>query len=169
MYLDADDLVDSRVVATARESIVDQRTAGIVTAGVAIDYPSGNALVLPDPRLGGLHFHEVCGSSTVACIDPGASDLVRRDPHAALGSHHEWHRSAARAGLDLARLPVCGGYFVNTSESHSEHYGPSADWKREFARRVAKLGSPIAPEHADQLGLDAEFPMRSLRGAAWIE
>lgn len=154
MYLDADDLVDRRLVAMARTMIGAEHVGGWVGEGVIVDYPTWRAVSLPDPRVYNGPFHELCGSSTVARIEPGSDDPSRRDPHAALGSHHLWPARAAELGVTLARLPVSGGYLVNTSQNHSESHGPFSEWRRALNAAVAAHGVPLAPDLARRFALE---------------
>lgn len=153
MFLDADDLVDRRLVETARAAIGPEHLGGWVGDGIIVDFPTGRAVALPDARVYNGAFHEICGSSTVARIEPASADPVRRDPHEALGSHHVWPSRAAELGVALVRLPVAGAYLVNTSQNHSESHGPFADWRRRLNAAVAEHGTPLSPELARGFGL----------------
>ena len=153
MYLDADDLVDRRVVEVARGAIGREQVGAVVGKGVIVDLVSLRAGVLPDRRIYGGPFHELCGSSTVARIEPASADPVRRDPYEVLGSHHVWPSRAAEAGLSLAWLDVWGAYLVNTSQNHSETYGPYAEWRRSLNAALASQGRPFGSDLAALFGL----------------
>ncbi len=153
MYLDADDLIDRNLVSAARAGIGPSQIGAIVANGLILDYRSWRAAPLPDPRIFDGPFHAICGSSTIARIDPDASDPVRRDPHEALGSHHLWTDAADDLGLDLARLPVWGAYIVNSSLNHSETYAPQADWRRSLAAAIVRHGRPLSPSERARFGL----------------
>ncbi len=149
MFLDADDWVDRDLVRAARASIAPADVGGLIGEGVAVDVASGRAARFPVSADFPAAFHELCGSSTVGRVEPASGDAVRRDPHAVLGSHHEWAENAARDGHRLARLDVRGAYLVGTGESHSEKQGPYAAWRRAFARAVRDAGEPLdAVEYA---------------------
>lgn len=152
MYVDGDDLVDSDTVLCARRSIGASECGGIVASGLAIDFETGQAAALPDPRLFGLEFHRVCGSSVIGRI--GA-----RDAFDELGWHSGWAEAAAGRGERLARLPLTGGYLVNTGESHSERHGPFSSWRREFARRVRRFGRELSERERLRLGMAADEPV----------
>lgn len=160
MYLDADDLIDTRLVETARALINRSDVGAIVEHGVAIDFSRLRALRLPDRQVFDGEFHRLCGSSTIARVEPDSPDPLRRDPYDLLGSHHRWLEAAHEANVSLVRLPVWGGYLVNTAENHSELHGPFADWRRRFNAGVAAQGAPLDRDLASRFGLTLE-EMRS--------
>ncbi|WP_126173550.1 hypothetical protein [Altericroceibacterium xinjiangense] len=149
MYCDADDLVDRRTVEISRKLIGPGIIGGLVQDGFAIDHRSGHALPLPHPDAFDGPFHRLCGSSTVARLEPG-----QPVPHDRLGSHHEWDARAREIGETLAMLPLEGAYLVNSGENHSEHQGPFALWRRRFARTVAEQGRPLSAETRYRLGME---------------
>ncbi|KXF78492.1 hypothetical protein ATN84_01470 [Paramesorhizobium deserti] len=153
MYLDADDLVGRNLVETARRLIGPGQVGGVIDKGFVIDFTSLCAAKLPDSRIFDGDFHHLCGSSTIARIEPDSLDAMRRDPHRELGSHHVWLETAAEAGVDIVRLPVPVGYLVNTDENHSENHGPYAGWRRDFNRAVRTFGRPIEDDIATRFGL----------------
>ncbi|MBB2969891.1 hypothetical protein [Mesorhizobium sp. RMAD-H1] len=153
MYLDADDLVGRKLVETARRLIGPGQIGGVIDTGFVIDFASLSAVRLPDIRVFDGDFHHLCGSSTIARLEPESPDPMRRDPHRELGSHHVWLEAAAEAGVNLVRLPVPVGYLVNTEENHSEHHGPFAEWRSSFNRTVRSLGQPIGDDIARRFGL----------------
>lgn len=154
MYLDADDLIDHRLVETARARIWPGHLGAVVDRGVMLDFPTLRAIELPCPGVHDGAFVELCGSSTVARVQPDSPDPALRDPHATLGSHHLWLRTAEERGLPLARLPVWGAYLVNTAQNHSETHGPFADWRRALNEAVASQGRPLGRAAAERLGVD---------------
>jgi hypothetical protein len=164
MYLDADDLVDRRLVEAARTLIRPEHAGGVIGRGVIVDFATWRAAPVPHPRIFDGGFHELCGSSTIGRIAPESPDPMRRDPHEALGSHHVWPESAARIGVRLAALPVSGAYLVNTSQNHSERHGPHAGWRRALNAAVAREGRPFGGELATRFGLAPER-VRRLRRA----
>jgi hypothetical protein len=143
MYLDADDWIDARLVETARRAIGPEHVGGIVDTGFAIDFRNLTVTPLPHPRVFAGGFHRLCGSSVVARMRPQDSDAFRRDPWSMIVSHHEWIEAARAQEAAVARLPVAGGYLINTSENHSELYGPYAEWRRGI-RRSRGSGGPAA-------------------------
>ena len=153
MYLDADDLVDRHLVEIARAEIRPEHVGGVVDKGVIADFETWRAISLPEPRVYNGRFHELCGSSTIGRIEPDSPDAVRRDPHEALGSHHRWPERANEIGVELAKLPVWGAYLVNTSQNHSEAFGPFAEWRRTLNASVAREGSPLSPDMESRFGL----------------
>ncbi|MBB5281863.1 hypothetical protein [Pacificimonas flava] len=153
MYLDADDLVDVSTVEVARQLMGDEKPAGLVREGFAIDAMSGNALAIPDASAFNRPFHQLCGSTTVARITPGEENAIDL-----LGSHHLWEERAEELRLNLAKLPLCGGYLVNSGENHSENQGPFADWRRSFAQAVAQRGRRVSPRLVRQLGVSGAEP-----------
>ncbi|MFC6487621.1 hypothetical protein [Nitratireductor sp. GCM10026969] len=157
MYLDADDLVASYLVETARRLITPQRVGAVLDRGYVVDFGTLHAVELPDGRVFDGGFHRLCGSSTIARVEPASSDPMRFDPHETLGSHHLWPESAREAGVDLVRLPVPGAYFVNTDENHSELYGPFAEWRRTFNAAVRSMGVPLDGHVAARFGLTREI------------
>lgn len=156
MYLDADDLVDRRVVQAARAQIGREAVGAVVGRGIIVDFVSLRAASLPDRRVYDGPFHELCGSSTIARIETESGDPVRRDPYAVLGSHHVWPAQAKANGLRLTWLDVWGAYFVNTGQNHSETYGPFAAWRRELNAALAEAGEPFGPALANHFGLSRE-------------
>jgi hypothetical protein len=153
MLLDADDWVDVGLVEAARAAIGPDEVGGLVETGFAVDFRSLRAAALPDPRIFAGGFHRLCGSSTVSWLRPEASDPVRRDPFDALRSHHRWTEAAEEHGVRLARLPVEGGYLINTSENHSDLHGPYLDWRRGFTAAVSRHGRPVDAALAGRFGL----------------
>ena len=155
MFLDADDRVATDVVARARAALGPHHVGALVGAGHALDYSSGRTLPFPIGGGFGQAFHELCGSSTVARVVPGAPDLLRSDPHAALGSHHEWAGAAARRGVALARLDTVGAYLIGTGANHSERESPVAAWRRRITDEVCRRGEPLTASLAGRFGLHA--------------
>lgn len=74
-----------------------------------------------------------------------------------LGSHHVWLEATEEAGVSLVRLPVTGGYLVNTEESHSELHGPFGTWCHELNRAVRIFGAPLDDRLAACFGLTLEL------------
>lgn len=153
MFLDADDWVDRELVSTARARMGTGVVAALIDHGYAFDMPSGRAARFP--VAGGFEgaFHQLCGSSTVARIDPENDNPVFRDPRMMLGWHAGWHRVAAELGLPLVRLDLKGVYVVGTEQSHSERDGPYAAWRRDFAGTVRAVGRPLRDAEWRRFGL----------------
>jgi hypothetical protein len=156
MFLDADDWVDVRLVEAARATIGPSHVGGLIVAGFATDFRTLRAAPVPHPRLFDGDFHRICGSSTVARIEPNAADPLRRDPCSLLHEHYRWVEVAREHGAELARLAVAGNYVVNTSGNHSEVHGPYADWRRRFNRGLRREGSVIDAAFAARFGLRLE-------------
>lgn len=156
MALDADDLVDARLVETARRCMGAHADGGLVGAGFAVDFRRLRGSPLPLRGMPGLEFHHVCGASTVARLRPELADPRRRNAFRLLRSHHEWVEAAAEHGASLVRLPVAGAYVVNTSENHSELHGPHAAWRRAFVSRLGRCGSVLDQDFASRFGLELE-------------
>jgi hypothetical protein len=154
MFLDADDWVSRDLVRAARATITPGDVGAIITDGVALDYATLRAAAFPlgDTFAGG--FHELCGSCTIGRVVPDSDDPLLRDPHTALGSHHEWATGAERQGVSLARLPVGGVYMVGTGQNHSERQGPFAAWRRAVTESVRRDGTPVDPAMAETFGQD---------------
>ena len=155
----ADDWVDRDLVAVARAGIGREQVGGLGAHGGAVDVASGRAAPFP---LDGFAFHELCGSSTVARVDPAGAREVDRDPHAVLGSHGDW----ARSGWPLAMLDVWGAYLVGTGQSHSEDAGPHAEWRRGFAEAVRRTGQTLDGKTMVRFGLSEETPALIAQAAA---
>jgi len=153
MPLDADDWTDVRLVETARRAIGVDAVGGLIEAGFATDVQSLRSAPLPLPRVPGVGFHHVCGSSTVARLQPGHADPLRRNPAKLLRSHHEWAEAAAEHGADLVRLPLVGNYVVNTTENHSERHGPHAAWRGTFVEHVNRDGAALDDAFVSRFGL----------------
>jgi hypothetical protein len=156
MFLDADDWVDVRLVEAARAAIGPGHVGGLIVAGFATDFRTLRAAAVPHPRLFDGGFHRICGSSTVARIEPDVPDPLRRDPCGVLHEHYRWVEVAREHGAELARLAVSGNYVVNTSGNHSEVHGPYADWRRHFNQGVSREGSVIDAAFATRFGLRLE-------------
>lgn len=154
MFLDADDWVANDVVRRARETIGPQHVGGVIGSGVALDYQSGRSMPFPIPGTTDAAFHRLCGSSTIARVVTDTSDPLLLDPHAALGSHHEWPDSAARIGVPLAWLDTSGTYLIGTGQNHSERAGPFAQWRREITQVVRTYGRPMDEGLARRFGQD---------------
>lgn len=153
MLLDADDWLDVRCVEAVRATLAPDEVGALIESGFAIDLQSLRAARLPHPRTFDRPFHRLCGSSTVARLRPAEADPLRRDPCQVLGSHHEWAELAREHGVALPRLPVSGGYLINTSENHSEVHGPYADWRETFTAAVNREGDPVDDAFAARFGL----------------
>lgn len=162
MFLDADDWVSSDLVRTARSTMKPDDVGAIVSDGYALDHASLRVLRFPIADAFNGEFHELCGSSTIGRVVPDSSDPIRLDPHEALGSHHQWLKSASDQNVALARLAVAGMYLVGTGQNHSEQHGPNGDWRKNVTEVVRQSGVPLEP------GLAAEFGQSStcLTGSA---
>ena len=156
MLLDADDWADRRTVEASRTALTGEAVGGLIETGWAVDARTLRAAALPDARLFEGGYHRLCGSSTVAVLRPEADDPVRRDPFTHLRSHHQWTEAAGALGVELASLPVEGGYLVNTGENHSDLYGPHASWRRGFIAAVNRHGRPLDRALAARFGLTVE-------------
>lgn len=153
MLLDADDWADRRMVEAARAAIGPVQVGGLTPAGFVTDFRTLHTAPLPHPRIFAGEFHRLCGSSTVALLRPHEADALRRDPFSILRSHHQWLEVARKHGMELAWLPVCGNYLINTSENHSEIHGPHLAWRRAFTAAVNREGRPMDAALAARFGL----------------
>jgi len=153
MFVDADDWVDSRLVAAARATIGAETIGGIVGRGFATDFRTLRAAPVPHPAIFDGGFDRVCGSSVIARLRPDDPDPIRRDPFARLHEHYRWADLAEELGAPVARLPVAGNYLVNSSANHSETHGPFTDWRRGFTRAVNREGRAIDEAFARRFGL----------------
>ena len=152
MFLDADDWVSSDLVRTTRLTMKPDDVGAIVSDGYALDHASLKVQRFP---VGGSFegaFHELCGSSTIGRVVPDSSELVRLDPHAALGSHHQWLENAIDQNVSLARLATAGMYLVGTGQNHSEEHGPNAGWRKDVAAAVRQSGITISSSLAAKFG-----------------
>lgn len=154
MFLDADDWVDTRLVATARAVLGTAHLGGLITTGLAIDIRSLRSAAIPHPQIFDRAFHRICGSSMIARLDPAHADPLRRNPYAVLHEHYLAIETAQRHGADLIELPLVGSYLVNTSENHSETHGPFAEWRRTFSEEIVREGRPLDQQSASRFGLD---------------
>jgi hypothetical protein len=155
MFLDADDWVSSDLVETARSTMEPGDVGAIVGEGYALDHASLRVQRFPIAGAFAGEFHELCGSSTIGRVVPDSSELIRLDPHAALGSHHQWLQSAVEQNVSLARLTTLGMYLVGTGQNHSEEHGPNAGWRKDVTAAVRQSGVLI------DASLAAEFGQRS--------
>ena len=154
MFLDADDWIARDLVATARATLRPGDVGAVVLHGHALDYRTMRATPFP---LGDVYpgpFHGLCGSSTIGRIMPGAAQPHRIDPHAVLGSHHEWPDRAEALGLPLARLDTSGVYLVGTGQNHSEEHGPFTDWRTQVTAAVRARGQVLTADLAQRYGQD---------------
>ena len=153
MLLDADDWVDTRLVATARATIRPGDIGAVIESGFAIDARAGRALPIPHadfPK----GFDRLCGSSIVARLDPSAGDPLHRDPLAVLHEHYRFADLARGHGALCRPLDVAGAYVVNTAANHSETHGPFAAWRRSFNEAVLRDGLPVDDRFLSRFGLD---------------
>jgi hypothetical protein len=153
MFLDADDWVDRRLVAAARAMIGQDRLGGVIDAGFATDLRNLRAAPIPHPGIFDGEFHRLCGSSTIARLDPESSDQLRRDPYQVLHEHYRWIEVAREHGDEPLRLPLHGNYVINTSVNHSEIDGPFAAWRQSFSHAVSREGEDIDDRFLGQFGL----------------
>ncbi len=165
MFLDADDWVSRDLVAVARATIAPGDAGAILGHGFALDHASLRVSPFPIPGAYDGAFHRLCGSSTIGRVIPGSAEPLRLDPHAALGSHHEWEESALRRGASLARLDCAGIYMIGTGQNHSEREGPFAAWRREVTRAVRTGGTPLDARLAARFGQNLDR-LRAAGGAA---
>ncbi len=154
MILDADDWVDTRLVATVRATIAPGEIGAVIEDGFAIDLRSGRALPIPNEVFAD-DFDRLCGSSVVARIDPRGRDALHRDPYAVLHEHYRFAQLAREHGATCRRLDVAGAYVVNTRANHSEVHGPFAEWRRGFNEAVARDGFPADDLFLSRFGLCA--------------
>jgi hypothetical protein len=162
MFLDADDWVDRRLVATVRASIGDEHVGGYIANGFVTDLHTLRSAPVPHPQVFDQDFHRLCGSSTVAKLRPGDLSPVRRDPHTILHEHYRWVEVAAEHGAALVPLDLSGNYVVNTAENHSELHGPFADWRRRLIADVNAAGQEASAALLNQFGLDRPLIQQTL-------
>jgi hypothetical protein len=160
MLLDADDWVDQRTVATGRANIGADHIGGLIDAGLIMDFQTLRIAPLPHPEIFAGEFYRLCGTSTVALLRPNDPDPLRRDPFSILRSHHQWMEVAQQNGATLAALPLSANYLVNTTENHSDIYGPYQDWRRTLIQSVNDIGIDLDEATASQFGLTS-FEVRS--------
>ncbi len=162
MLLDADDWVDVRTVARARTAIRPADVGGVIERGYATDLRGLRALALPDATYFDRGFDKLCGSSTIARLDPRAEAPIRRDPYAVLHEHYQWEMVCRAQGVSWTSLPLVGNYVVNTGSSHSELHGAFAPWRADFNRGVARDGFDADDAFLSRFGLsrDALRPLR---------
>jgi len=156
MFLDADDWVPRELVRVARAQIRPDQAGAVLGDGFALDFASGKAMRFPITGAFEGAFHQLCGSSTIGRIVPGAADPLGADPHATLGSHHQWPEAARSIGASLAWLELPGAYLVGTGENHSEHHGPLGEWRRQVTRAVRLHGRPLEAEQAARFGQELD-------------
>lgn len=173
MFLDADDWVDTRLVAAARATLAPGDLGGVIASGFACDVVSGRALPIPNAEAFSEGFDRLCGSSVVARLDPGAADDLHRDPYRVLHEHYRFAELCRAEGARVRRLDVAGAYVVNTAANHSERHGPFAEWRRSFNAVVAGSGRVMDDAFLGQFGLTREqlagfasSPVQRGRGAA---
>lgn len=153
MLLDADDWLERGFVAAARAAVRPERLGGVVERGTLLNLRARRAANLPDPRIFGGPFHQVCGSSGVFRLRPEAADPFRRSPLAHLPVHSRWVDDARARGLELAVIEAETAYLVNTGENNSETVGPHAGWKAGVVREVERLGREVDEAEARRWGL----------------
>ncbi len=153
MLLDADDWVDTRTVARARREIGPDQVGGVIETGFATDIRSLRAVALPNAILFNKGFDQLCGSSTIARLDPSAAPGIRRDPYAVLHEHYQWAELCGVHGVTYATLTVTGNYVVNTTASHSENHGNFVAWRGDFNRGVQREGFAVTDDFLARFGL----------------
>jgi hypothetical protein len=104
MFVDADDWVETKMIAAARATITPDHVGGFIETG---DIRRLRAAALPDPRIFPGGFQRLCGSSTVARLVPGCRDPLRRNPHAVLHEHFRWPEAACEHGARVAGGGLC--------------------------------------------------------------
>ena len=154
MILDADDWVDTSLVAAARATIAPGEIGAVIERGFAVDPRGGRALPIPN-EVFAEGFNRLCGSSVVVRIDPQGRNALHRDPFAVLHEHYRFAELAREHGATCRRLDVDGAYVVNTRANHSEQHGPFADWRRSFNDAVARDGFPADDVFLSRFGLCA--------------
>lgn len=157
MFLDADDWVRRDLVRVARATIAPGHVGALIGDGFALDHTSMRLSRFPIAGAFDGPFHGLCGSSTIGRVVPDSTDPLRLDPHAALGSHHDWAATAACLGASLARLDTAGVYLVGTGQNHSERQGPFAAWRRAVTATVRRDGVPVDAGFAARFG--QELPL----------
>ena len=153
MFVDADDWIDTRLVATARATIAPGQVGGTIVRGWAVDPHGGRALPIPHAAFG-QSFDRLCGSSVVARLDPLGGDALHRDPYAVLHEHYRFTELVGECGASCGLLDVEGAYVVNTTANHSEVHGPFAAWRRTFNDQVTRDGVPMDDRFLFRFGLD---------------
>ncbi len=156
MFLDADDWVDTRLVSSARATILPGQIGAVIDRGYAIDLCGGRALPIPHAVFD-KSFDRLCGSSVVARLDPDAPDALHRDPYATLHEHYRFADLAREHGALCRPLDVLGAYVVNTSANHSEVHGPFAAWRRSLNEAIMRDGSPTNDRWLSRFGLDRDM------------
>ena len=166
MLLDADDWVDVHTVARARTFIRPADVGGVIERGFATDPRSLRALAVPDPTSFDGGFDKLCGSSTVARLDPNGATAIRRDPTAILHEHYRWDEVCRAHDVPWASLPLAGNYVVNTGANHSELHGAFVPWRTDFNRDVMRCGFAVDDTFLARFGLscDALRPLRARLG-----
>ena len=156
MFVDADDWVDTRIVASVRAGVgaaADGPVGGVIRHGYAIDLRNRRALPIPSAGAFTGGFYELCGSSTVARIDPGAEATIRRDPYALLHEHYRWEDTCREHGVASAPLDVVGADVTNTPAHQSTSHGPVTSWRRDFDVAVATEGRDVDDAFLARFGL----------------
>lgn len=153
MVLDADDWIDTRLVAIARATILQGQIGAVIERGYAIDAHGGRALPIPHAAFD-RSFDRLRGSSVVARLDASSHDPRHRDPYAVLHEHYRFADLAREHGALCRRLDVDGAYVINTSANHSEMHGPYAAWRRSFNEGIARDGLPADDHFLPRFGLD---------------
>ncbi len=159
MVLDADDWIDTRVVAIARATILPGTIGAVIERGYAIDARAGRALPIPHAAFD-RSFDRLCGSSVVARLDASSHDPLHRDPYAVLHEHYRFADLARERGALCRQLDVDGAYVVNTSANHSEMHGPYAVWRRSFNEAISRDGLPADDPILSRFGLDSAAVQR---------
>ena len=154
MFLDADDWVDTRLVACARGTIAPGQVGAVIERGYAVDPRGGRALAIPQTGAFEKGFDRLCGSSVVARLDPAGRDALHRDPYAVLHEHYRFADLVCERGALCCPLDVAGVYVVNTAANHSEVHGPFARWRRSFNDAVAREGVEMDDRFLARFGLD---------------
>ena len=153
MFVDADDWVDTNLVAAARATIRPGEIGGVIEWGWAVDLRGRRALPIPHAAFD-QSFDRLCGSRVGARVDPQGRDALHRDPYAVLHEHYRFADLARERGAVCRPLDVSGAYVVNTAINHSEAHGPFAAWRRSFNDTVARIGVPADNRFLARFGLD---------------
>lgn len=106
MFVDADDWVDTRLVATTRAHVRPRHIGAVIDTGYVLDVRTLRAAHVPDRKLfdGGLH--RICGSTAVLRLDSDAAQPLRRDPYRLVAEHHRFVEATQESNVLLLHLDL---------------------------------------------------------------
>lgn len=163
MFLDADDLISSRVVEFVRQT--RDPNGCIVTNGYVMNWTTGALAPFPLSFMKPESFHEVCGSCAVLNIsradlhDKGADGKTRYERIYGLG-HHLLRDAMIAEGRPAVPFPFPAAiYVLYTGQNISHHVTHASPYRETFRQQTQRHMALERVEVTDELR--REFTLRT--------